>query len=139
MTLEDKYLVPELLGETVPFWESCRQHEFRLQRCRSCGSYQHYPRAFCGECYHTDLEWVTSSGLGTVWSFTITQQHGDPHFSWRVPFVLAYVELEEGVKVMTNIVDTPPESVYIDMPVEATYVDVTQEVSIYQFRPRSSG
>ena len=136
MTLEDKYLLPEVHGDTAPFWGGCRQHEFRLQRCRSCGSYQHYPRPFCGECYHTDLEWAVSSGKGTVWTYTITYQHGAPHFRWRLPFVLAYVELEEGVKVMSNIVDTPPDSVYIGMPVQVTFVDVTPEVSIYQFRPR---
>jgi uncharacterized OB-fold protein len=136
MTLEDKYLAPEVTGDTIHFWEGCRQHEFRLQKCRDCGSYQNHPRPFCGECYETNIEWVTSSGRGTVWTFTITKQHGDPRFAWRVPFVLAYVELEEGVKVMTNIVDTPPESVYIGMPVEVTFVEVTPELSIYQFRPR---
>ncbi|MFQ5852919.1 MAG: Zn-ribbon domain-containing OB-fold protein [Candidatus Binatia bacterium] len=129
-------LLPTIEGETRRYWEAAARHQLLIQRCRSCQSYQFYPRGFCGECYSLDMEWVPSSGKGTVWTFTVTRQNRDRSFREMVPYVLAYVELEEGVKMMTNIVECKPEEVFIGMPVEVTFEDVTREVSIPKFRPR---
>ena len=82
-----------------------------------------------------DLDWVKSSGRGTVWSFTVTKRNRDPLFAHMVPYVLAYVELEEGVKMMTNVVECDPESVRIGMPVEVVFEDVNEQVTIPLFKP----
>ena len=123
------------VAETQPYWDGCKRHELLIQRCKKCSSFQFYPRGFCGECYSMDLDWVKSSGRGTVWSFTVTKRNRDPLFAHMVPYVLAYVELEEGVKMMTNVVECDPESVRIGMPVEVVFEDVNEQVTIPLFKP----
>jgi uncharacterized OB-fold protein len=85
-----------------------------------------------------DVEWVLCSGRGTVYTFTVTYQNQAPGFREDLPYVLAYVELEEGVQMLTNIVDCAPEQVRIGMPVEVTFEDVGEEVAVPRFRPRAS-
>ena len=83
------------------------------------------------------LEWLRCSGRGTVYTFTITRQNQSAGFRNKVPYVMTYVELEEGVRLLTNIVDCDPDSVAIGMPVEVTFEDVTPEVSVPLFKPAS--
>jgi len=117
-------------------WAQTHIHELLVQRCRACGKYQFYPRRHCAHCFTLDgMEWVKSSGKGTVYSFTVTYQNRAPGFKEDVPYVLAYVNLEEGVRMMTNVVGCKPEDVRIDMPVEVVFEDATPEVSVPKFRP----
>ena len=78
---------------------------------------------------------ITSSGKGTVWTFTVTYQNGTPGFAEDVPYVLALVELEEGVRMFTNIVECDPRSVTIGMPVEVTFIQATNQISVPYFKP----
>ena len=132
---EWKKPLPTISGETKPFWEACRRGELLIQKCGSCDEYQFYPRAICANCWTTDIAWVTASGKGTVWSFTVTQQNRTPGFADDVPYALALVELEEGVKMFTNIVECDPKDVSIGMPVEVTFIRATDRVSIPYFKP----
>jgi len=127
--------LPEITAESRPFWDGCRRHELLIQRCRSCGASQHYPRGVCGHCWSTDLAWERSAGRGTVYTFTVTHRSQAPGFKDDLPYVLSYVELAEGVQVLTNLVDCDPSRVRIGMPVEITFEDVTPEVSLPRFRP----
>ena len=127
--------LPTVVGETAPFWQACREGRLLIQRCRDCGSPQFYPRGVCSHCLSGRVEWVQASGKGTVWSFTVTYVNRAPGFRDETPYVLALVELEEGVKMFTNIVDCPPEEVRIGMPVEVTFVRATDEISLPYFRP----
>ncbi|MGH7320739.1 MAG: Zn-ribbon domain-containing OB-fold protein [Candidatus Rokuibacteriota bacterium] len=127
--------LPDVTAESRPYWDGCRRHELRLQRCRACGVFQHYPRGVCGTCWSTDLAWQPSSGRGTVYTFTVTHRSQAPGFKDELPFVLAYVELEEGVQMLTNLVDCDPARVTIGMPVQVTFEDVSPEVSIPRFQP----
>lgn len=132
---EWKKLLPTPSPETRPFWEACRRGQLLLQRCRACGLHQFPPRAICSHCWGKDVEWVTSSGKGTVWTFTVTHQNRSPGFAEEVPYVLAYVELEGGARMMTNIIECRPQDVRIGMPVEAVFVKATEEISVPYFRP----
>jgi uncharacterized OB-fold protein len=125
--------LPRIDEETRGFWEACARHELYLQRCGDCGRFRHPPRALCPACLSSRIEWVRASGRGTVYSFTVTHQNQAPGFRERLPYVLAYVELEEGVRIMTNVVGCAPEAVHIGMPVEAAWEDVTAEVSLPVF------
>ena len=129
--------VPRVDEESRPFWEACARHELYVQKCQTCGTAFYYPRAFCPEDLSPDFEWLRCSGKGTVYTFTITRQNQSSGFRNKVPYVMAYVELEEGVRMLTNIVDCDPESVTIGMSVEVTFEDVTPEVSVPLFRPAS--
>ena len=125
--------LPRIDEETRGFWEACARHELYLQRCRDCGRFRHPPRAVCPACLSSRIEWVRSSGRGTVYSFTVTQQNQVPAFRDRLPYVLAYVELEEGVRLMTNVVGRAAEAVHVGMRVEVAWEDVTAEVTLPVF------
>ena len=128
--------VPTPTHETRPYWEGCKQHELRVQRCAACGYYQFFPRLYCAQCFGDRVEWVKASGRAKVLSFTIVRRPPSPAFSDEVPYVVALVTLHEGPTLMTNIVGCAPEKVEIGMPVEVTFDDWTEEISIPKFRPR---
>jgi uncharacterized OB-fold protein len=132
---EYKKPLPDITPESRPFWEGCRRHQFLLQRCRSCGAFQHYPRGICAACWGTDLEWRPSSGRGAVYTFTVTHRSQARGFKDEVPYVVAWVELEEGVQVATNIVGCDPARVAIGMPVQVTFEEANADVSIPRFKP----
>jgi len=125
--------LPRIDEETRGFWEACARHELYLQRCGGCGRFRYPPRALCPACLSSAIEWVRGSGRGTVYSFTVTHQNQAPGFRERLPYVLAVVELAEGVRLMTNVVGCAPDAVHIGMPVEVAWDDVTSEVAIPVF------
>ena len=129
--------LPTISGETKPYWDHCRRGQLLVQKCDSCGEYQFYPRGICANCWSNDIQWITSSGKGTVWTFTVTYQNGTTGFAEDVPYVLALVALEEGVRMFTNIVECDPRSVTIGMPVEVTFVQATNQISVPYFKPAS--
>jgi uncharacterized OB-fold protein len=129
--------LPTTVGETKPFWDSCRQGKLLLQKCGCCEEYQFYPRGICAHCWSNDIRWVQASGKGTVWTFTVTYQNRTPGFAEEIPYALALVELEEGVKMFTNIVNCDPREVKIGMPVEVTFVQANDQVTVPYFKPIS--
>ena len=130
--------VPRVDEESRPFWEACARHELYVQKCRGCGRVFYYPRGFCPPDLTADFDWLRCSGKGTVYTFTVTRQNQSAGFRDNLPYVMAYVELEEGVRMLTNIVDCDPEQVRIGMPVEVTFEDLTDEVSVPLFRPAAA-
>ncbi len=129
--------IPRVDEESKGYWEACRRHELRVQKCRSCAQLRFYPRAVCPRCMSSEVEWVLCSGQGEVYTFTVTHQNQSPGFRESLPYVLAYVELAEGVQMLTNIVDCSPDDVKIGMPVEVVFEDVSDEIAIPRFRPRA--
>ena len=127
--------LPRIDEESKGFWEACQRHELYVQKCRECGTLRYYPRALCPQCLSDRVEWVLSPGRGTVYTFTVTYQNQAPGFRDSLPYVMAYVELDEGVRMLTTIVDCPPDQVRIGMPVQVTFEDATPEVSIPRFKP----
>ena len=127
--------VPRIDEESKGFWEACQRHELYIQRCRDCHAVRYYPRALCPSCLSDNTEWVRCSGRGIVYTFTATYQNQAPGFRDEVPYVLAYVELEEGVRLLTNIVGCAPDAVRIGMPVEVVFEDVTPDVTLPKFKP----
>ncbi len=130
--------VPRVDEESRPFWEACARHELYVQKCRACGRVFYYPRGFCLHDLTADFDWLRCSGKGTVYTFTVTHQNQSAGFRENLPYVVAYVELEEGVRMLTNIVDCDPEQVRIGMPVEVTFEDLTDTVSVPLFRPAAA-
>ncbi len=127
--------LPHIDEENRPWWEALKRHELYLQKCRDCGAMRYYPRAQCPQCLSPRTEWIRSSGRGKVYTFTVTNQNQAPGFRESLPYVMAYVELDEGLKMLTNIIDCRPEQVRIGMPVEVVYEDVTPDVTLAKFRP----
>ena len=127
--------LPRVDEETKGFWEACRRHELYVQRCRACGSKRHYPRAVCPFCLSEDTEWLRCRGTGVVYTFTVTHQNQSPGFRDELPYVMAYVELDEGPRLLTNIVECTPDAVRIGMRVEVVFDDVTDDIAIPKFKP----
>lgn len=128
--------IPIPMPETRPFWEAARKHELTLPWCRPCGAFFFYPRAACPACLSGDIEWRRVSGRGRLHTFTIVHR-GPRDFALGTPYVLAMVELEEGPRLMTNLVgvDPDPARITIGMPVEVTFTDVSDDVALPHFRP----
>ena len=135
MSREIQYSAPPMDWESRPFWEGCRRHELVLQRCADCGTVRHRPRALCPGCLSGEIEWIRASGRGTVYSYTVTHQNQASPFRGAVPYVLAYVDLEEGVRMLTNVVGCDPGDVCVGMPVQVEFVDVDEDRSVPRFRP----
>ena len=130
--------LPRVDEESRGWWEALVRHELYFQRCRDCGKKRFYPRAVCPNCLSSNTEWVRASGKGTVYTFTVTHQNQAPGFRDALPYVLAYVELDEGVRLLTNIVGCAPEEVRISMPVEVVFEDATPLTTLPKFRPARS-
>lgn len=121
---------------SAPYWEACRRHELILQRCAGCGSFRFPPASMCSRCRSGKTEWSRASGKGKVFSWNVVV-HPIPHavYAQDVPYVVALVELDEGVRMPTNIVDCDPHRIEADMPVEVVFDDVTEAVTLPKFRP----
>lgn len=127
--------LPTPSATSAPFWQAAHKGKLKIQYCSHCNSYQHYPRAICANCWHDDIEWKRCSGKGTVYSFSICYAAGLPSFKGETPYVVAMVELEEGVMMTTNIINCKPSDVTIDMPVEAVFEQVTEDCTLIKFSP----
>ena len=127
--------LPRIDEESRGYWEALARHELYFQRCRDCGTNRFPPRVVCPKCLSSATQWVRASGRGTVYSFTVTHQNQAPGFRESLPYVLAVVQLDEGPRLMTNVVGSSPEQVRIGMPVEVVFEDVTPEITLPKFRP----
>ena len=131
-----QWLIPRPTPEDAEFWEGAHRGELRVQRCYACGKHQHYARMLCSHCGSLELEWVTASGRGTVYSFTVIRQNGVPPFNELVPFVVALVDLEEeGARMMATMPGCAPEDARIGMAVEATFRPAGDQYGLVDFRP----
>jgi uncharacterized OB-fold protein len=128
---------PYVLPEVKPFWDATAEGRLMLPRCVECQTIIWYPRPFCPACGSLKVEWTQASGRGTVYSFTINRrgQADLPAYRDVGVYVLAYVELEEGPRVMTNIVDCEPDEVRIGQQVEVVFHDTGQGSALARFRP----
>lgn len=134
---EYKKPLPVIQPWSEGFWEAARQHKLVIQECEKCGVKIFYPRKFCPECWSSDLGWSEASGRGKVYSYTITLTGVEEKFAEDLPLILAWVDLEEGVRMLTNIVDCEPDDVKIGMDVEVIFEDVTPEIALPKFKPVS--
>lgn len=128
--------LPVPTPETAHFWEGTAVGELRLQRCRGCRTTYFPPQPFCPTCASDAVEVVVSSGRGTLHSYVITHRAA-PGF--EAPYVIAVVELDEGPRLLTNLVDVEPvpAALPLDLPVEVVYQRVG-DTSLPQFRPRAT-
>ena len=129
-----KHPRPGVSWETRAFWEGCERGELVLQRCGRCSVIQHRPRALCASCLSSEILHFVASGRGTIYTYTITHQNQAPGFREAVPYVLAYVELDEGPRLLTNIVECALEQVRIGLPVQVDFAD-EDGFSVPRFRP----
>jgi uncharacterized OB-fold protein len=125
---------PEQNPETEGFWKATTQGHLLLPRCDSCGVFIWYPRTLCPDCGSHSVGWTEASGLGTVYSYSVVHRSSG-EYQGAVPYVVAYVELAEGPRVLTNIIGSDPDRVYIGQPVRAVFCDTGEHSALYRFEP----
>ncbi len=122
--------------ETQPFWDAARAGALLIRRCRDCGRFHFYPRPFCPSCWSSNVEWVEASGRASLYTWSVVRRNDLPPFNERVPYVAAVVDLEEGPRMMTNVVDCDVDALEIGMPLEVVFRPIADDVTIPVFRPR---
>jgi uncharacterized protein len=116
------------------YWQSAAEGRLVVQRCTSCGVYQFYPRALCASCAG-ETEWVEASGRGSLHTFTVIRQNRSEAFAALSPYAVGIVELEEGVRMMSNIVECDVEELQVGMALEVLILKAADDVGLPFWRP----
>jgi uncharacterized OB-fold protein len=138
MTDIARFDLPTIEAETVPFWEATKDGRLLLKSCNACHAVHYYPRPFCPTCWSDDVTWIEASGRATLYTHSTVYMNDLPPFGERVPYIAAVVDLEEGPRMMTEIIDCATEDLVIGMALEVSFRELTDEVTIAVFRPAGS-
>jgi uncharacterized OB-fold protein len=126
--------MPQADEPSKEFFEGARRHELMLMRCKACGTWRLPSHPRCHSCWSTDTEWAKASGRGTLYSFGVMHQKY-PGFEDEVPYNYAQVQLEEGPRIVTDIVGVPNDELRVDMAVVAYFDDVSEDCTVVRFTP----
>jgi hypothetical protein len=123
--------------EAKPYWDGLKEHKLMMPKCEDCGRVFFYPRVLCPGCHSRRITWIQASGKGKLYSFEIVHQRLNQSYKLPTPYVLAMIELEEGARMMSNLVNIEPDPkvIHCDMPVEVLYEKLTDDVTIALFQP----
>ena len=127
--------LPQPTPVTRPFWDALAEGRIRIQRCQDCSGWVFYPRSHCSHCLSERLEWREVSGAATLYTFTITHQATAPFFADEVPQRLAVVELAEGVRMTSTLVDVADADIRIGMRLKPVFDHVSADVTMLRFAP----
>jgi uncharacterized OB-fold protein len=125
---------PIVSVENKPFWDATAEGRLVLPQCQACKSINWYPKVFCGECGSFGVDWIDAAGTGTVYSFAITRR-GMGAYAQAGPYILAYVELDEGPRILTNIVDVDVDTVKIGDKMQVVFHDTGAGTALPRFKP----
>jgi uncharacterized OB-fold protein len=134
-----RFDLPTPEPETQPFWDAARDGTVLIKHCRACGRHHFYPRPFCPFCWSGEVDWTPARGRASLYTWSVVHHNDLPPFRDRVPYVAAVVELEEGPRMMTTVVDCDPADLRIGMPLEAVPFPVSDEITAVAFRPAAAG
>ena len=126
--------LPMPTEDSAAYWEGTRKRELRAQSCSACRHLRWPPAPVCPRCLALEHEWIALSGRGRVFSFIIVHKSQHPAF-WGDPYNVAIVELEEGPRLHTNLVDVDPAAIAIGLPVEVAFEKQNDEITLPKFRP----
>ena len=133
--VEYKKPLPAVSSLNQPYWEGLKRHELTLQRCGDCGKVWYPPAPFCPQCWSRNVTWQKLSGRGKVNTWVVFHQAYFSAFKDALPYNVAEVELEEGPRLLTNLVAVDNADIEVGMPVEIVFAEVTEEVTLAKFRP----
>lgn len=136
----DRPLPSPITPEARPFWDGCREGKLMLPKCGECGHVFFYPRILCPACQSRNVTWVQASGRGRLHAFEIAHQAFQKAWKIKPPYILAMIELAEGPRMMSNLINIAPDPkvVKCDMPVEVVFTKITDEVTLPLFQPVKS-
>ena len=125
--------LPAISSLSQPYWDGLQEHELRMQRCRDCKKLWYPPAPFCPECWSQQYDWEKLSGRGKINSWVVFHQAYFSSYKEDIPYNVAEVELEEGPRLLTNLLEINPGEIRIGMPVEIVFDAVTAEVTLAKF------
>lgn len=125
---------PSMDGMTKEFYSFCQRGELRFQKCSSCGTWRHVPRLMCAECGSWEWEWACSSGKGKLFTWTVVERPMHPGFADDLPYAPAMIELVEGVRMISWVIDCAPDQLVRGMPVEVVFQRVSEQLTLPRFR-----
>jgi uncharacterized OB-fold protein len=129
-----KKSLPAVTTSNKAFWAAAKRHKLVVYKCLNCGAlYSQVTK--CSACDNPRMDWVKVSGKGQVFTFCIYHQPFHPAWKDDIPYNVAYVKLDEGTLLMTNIVDCANKDIHIGMPVEVVFEDITEEIALPKFKP----
>ena len=121
--------------DDAPYWEALARGTLLIQRCEACGTVRHPPHPRCGQCASASLSWTPATGFGTVYSFTIVRHASNPELAGSVPYVVALIELDEGPRLVSNVVGVDPDCVTIGQRVKVIFDPVGDAMVLPRFTP----
>ena len=130
-----RFDLPSPDDESAPFWDAARAGQFLIKRCADCGAAHFYPRPFCPRCWSTRVSWEPASGRAELYTWSVVHHNDLPPFRDRLPYVAAVVDLAEGPRVMTTVVDCEPDDLAIGMDLRVDFRPLDDEITIPVFVP----
>ena len=123
--------------EAQPYWDGLKENKLMLPKCDDCGKPFFYPRVLCPNCHSRNISWIQASGRGKLYSFQIAHRSFNRAFKIELPCVMAMIELEEGPRVMSNLINIEPDPsvVKCDMPVEVVFEKQNDDITLALFQP----
>ena len=125
---ERTYPAPSINVETAPFWRATTEGKLLIGKCRACGEPHWYPRTICPHCGKAEVDWVAAAGTGRIYSYSVMRRA-------EVPYAIAYVTLDEGVTLLTNLVECEFDRLAVDQPVRLAWREAGPDASLPVFRP----
>ena len=130
-----RFDLPTPEGDTFEFWEGTKNNRLLIRHCEDCGEYSYYPRSFCPKCWSENVAWYEASGKATLYTWSVIYSNDMPPFKDRIPYVAAIVDLEEGPRMMTNIIDTEFDDLKVGMALSVTFQAISEDFTIPVFVP----
>ena len=118
------------------YWESLKKHVISVQKCKNCGQRLHPPRPMCPQCLSADMGWTPAASKGVIHTWVTFTSPRSAYPGIKCPYAVAVVELDDGIRIVANIVEMDPNDIYMGMPVEAVFMDIDDELTLVHFRKR---
>ena len=128
--------VPEPTIWSKPFWDACKNHELHIQKCSDCKQLIMYPKKYCPHCLSEHLTWIKSKGYGKIYSYSVVNNNPPSFFIDELPYVVAIVELDEGVRLTTNIVEDNHDLLACEVEVEVIFEKANDDITLPKFKLR---
>jgi len=127
--------IPIPSAEAQPYWDGLRDGKLLMPRCDGCGKYWFPPALLCPHCNATKWTWTSASGRGRIFSFVVYHRVYHPGFADEVPYAVAVIELDEGPRMISNVIGIAPDKLACDMRVEVVYQPITETITLPKFKP----
>ncbi len=125
---------PQATPLSQPFWDACERHELVAQRCSGCERFRHYPQPLCPSCFSAEFRWERLAGTGQIHSYAISHRAFHPAWDEHVPYVVATIELDEGIRMVCDMHDADPDAVEIGQKVVAEFVEMPGQGTMPRFK-----